>query len=155
MQVFIIGSPFETAKALDKLRLNKQIIECKQILRALNGDKAWSNHPCTLQYKDHQVWLVHYLQTLVYYSEYLKATDIGSQDRFLLKARLFNRWSFDCTPPFHTKEYYDQMKRRLYTKDPKFYSDWSYLGTSEINWYFVDGQWKYYQNGKQIKALIL
>lgn len=29
MQVFIIGSPYETAKVLDKKRLNKQIIECK------------------------------------------------------------------------------------------------------------------------------
>lgn len=32
MQIFIIGTPFETAKALDRKRLNKQIIECQQIL---------------------------------------------------------------------------------------------------------------------------
>ena len=32
MQVFIIGSPFETAKCLDSKRLNKQIMECGQIL---------------------------------------------------------------------------------------------------------------------------
>ena len=32
MQVFIIGTPFETAESLDKKRLNKKIIECKQIL---------------------------------------------------------------------------------------------------------------------------
>jgi hypothetical protein len=37
MQVFIVGSPLETAKALDNRRLNKQIIECQQILDALNG----------------------------------------------------------------------------------------------------------------------
>lgn len=41
MQVFIIGSPLSTARALDKRRLNKQIIECEQILSALNGAKAW------------------------------------------------------------------------------------------------------------------
>lgn len=38
MQVFIIGTPFETAKSLDKKRLNKQIIECKQILKAIDGE---------------------------------------------------------------------------------------------------------------------
>ena len=30
MNVFIIGTPLETAKILDKRRFNKQIIECKQ-----------------------------------------------------------------------------------------------------------------------------
>lgn len=33
MQVFIIGTPLETAVALDKRRLHKQIIECKQMYR--------------------------------------------------------------------------------------------------------------------------
>ena len=43
------------------------------------------------------------------------------------------------------------MKRRLYTKDPIHYAQLSHLGTSETNWYFVDGSWKYYENGKLIK----
>lgn len=42
------------------------------------------------------------------------------------------------------------MKRRLYTKDPKYYAVWSYLGTSDENWYFVDGEWRKYVNGKRI-----
>lgn len=54
MNIFIVGSPVETARALDLRRLHKQIIECQQILDALNGKCAWSNHPCTLQYKDYQ-----------------------------------------------------------------------------------------------------
>ena len=37
MQIFIVGSPIETADTLDKRRLNKQIIECRQILAAING----------------------------------------------------------------------------------------------------------------------
>ena len=35
MQVFIIGSLLDTAMCLDKKRLNKQIIECQQILKAI------------------------------------------------------------------------------------------------------------------------
>jgi hypothetical protein len=54
MQVFIIGSPFETAQILDNKRLNRQIQEAQVILDALNGKKAWSNHPCVLQYKGHE-----------------------------------------------------------------------------------------------------
>lgn len=68
MQVFIIGTPLETAKVLDKKRLNKQIIECKQILNAIFGKtQACANHPCTLQYKDHKQWLYEYLQCLEQY----------------------------------------------------------------------------------------
>ena len=37
MQVFIIGSPFETAEALDSKRLHKQIIEARQIIQAIQG----------------------------------------------------------------------------------------------------------------------
>ena len=44
MQVFIIGTPLETAMALDAKRLNKQTIEARQILKAIVGDsKAWAN----------------------------------------------------------------------------------------------------------------
>ena len=57
MQVFIVGSPLETARALDPKRLNRQIQETKVILAALNGAKAWSNHPCVLQYRGHEGWL--------------------------------------------------------------------------------------------------
>lgn len=57
MQVFIVGSPLETARALDSKRLRKQIIECRQILDALNGKSAWSNHPCVLQYRGNEAWL--------------------------------------------------------------------------------------------------
>lgn len=56
MQVFIVGSPLETAMALDSARLRKQIIETQQILDALNGAKAWSNHPCVLQYKGYEAF---------------------------------------------------------------------------------------------------
>ena len=36
------------------------------------------------------------------------------------------------------------MKKRLFTKDGSFYSQWASLGESYVNMYFVDGNWKYY-----------
>lgn len=143
MQVFIIGNPLYTAMALDRRRLNKQIIECKQILDALNGAKAWSNHPCVLQYRESILWLCNYMKCLECY-----------QRGNIFSAKLF---SSDCNiirPPFHTQEYFDQMKRRLYTKDPVHYAQWAHLGTSEVNWYFVENEWRYYKNGKRVKGSI-
>lgn len=140
MQVFIIGTPLETAMALDPLRLNKQIIETQQILDALNGKKAWSNHPCTLQYRGHENWLQNYMSCLMHYRN-------GSIER----AKICSEWCNLEKPSFHTEKYFDQMKRRLYTKDNNHYKQWEHLGESQVNWYFVDGEWRFYQNGKIIK----
>lgn len=139
MQVFIVGTPLETAIALDNKRLWKQIIETRQILDALNGKKAWSNHPCTLQYRKHKEWLELYMYCL---DEYRKG--------FIVNAEYYNNACNIQNPPFHTQEYFDQMKRRLYTKDNEHYKQWESLGESDVNWYFVDDEWRKYVNGKRI-----
>ena len=156
MQVFIVGSPLETAKVLDKRRLNKQIIECQQILDALNGKKAWSNHPCTLQYRGYEKWLIPYLSCLenYYYYKFGKVEFLGSLSKNQLALKSAIKWSelADlCIPPFHTKEYLDQMKKRLYSKDNNHYKQWAYLGESNQNFYYVDGEWRVYENGKRLK----
>lgn len=140
MQIFIIGSAIETAKCLDKKRLNKQIIECRQILKAINREtKAWVNHPCTIQYRTHKEWLIAYMHCLeAFYNK-----DIH-------KARIWNLYALDNTPNFHTQGYFENMKRRLYTKNPEHYIQWSHLGNSDENWYFVNNEWKKYINGKLI-----
>ena len=142
MQIFIIGTPFETAQALDKRRLNKQIIECRQIMKAIKGEsKVWANHPCVKMYRKHLDWLEFYMFTLSMY-------------------RNGNAWAYYVSdmadgfrPTFHTQEYFDQMKRRLYTKDNNHYKQWAHLGESDVNWYYVDGEWLYYRNGKRITSL--
>lgn len=67
MQVFIIGTPLETAMALSKRHLNNQINEAKIILDALEGAKAWRNHPAILQYRGYTGWLIAYQSCLRYY----------------------------------------------------------------------------------------
>ena len=141
MQVFIVGSPLETAQCMDKLRLNKQILECQQILDALNGAKAWSNHPCVLQYRGHEFWLRCYRRVL---ESFIK------KDEF--RIRFWSWRASESTPHWHTQEYYDQMKRRLYTKDHEHYKQWAYLGFSDENWYWSQDENKFikYINGKRI-----
>lgn len=141
MNVFIIGTPYETAMALDKLRLNKQIIECQQILDALDGKKAWGKHPATLQYCGHEVWLQRYRDCLECYRDGLD--------------RVAKGWSVLADirkPPFHTDEFFAQMKRRLYTKNPEHYAQFAEYGPSDENWYWSSSEQKIikYVNGKRV-----
>lgn len=140
MQVFIVGSPLETARALDSKRLNRQIQETKVILAALNGAKAWSNHPCVLQYKGREEWLRAYKKCLEWYVR-------GDEAKALWASNLADYWR----PLFHTQEYFSNMKARLFTKNPQHYAQFAEYGRSEENWYFVDGLWRKYVNGKRVE----
>lgn len=140
MQVFIIGTPLETARALSKRHLNNQINEARIILDALKGAKAWSNHPCVLQYRGYEKWLEIYKGILMSYEK----CEFGT-------AILSSIYADDYRPDWHTQEYYDQMKRRLYTKDPEHYKQWADLGESDENYYYVDGQWRIYKDGKRVQ----
>lgn len=142
MQVFIVGNIFETIKALDKKRRKKQWIEVQQIIDAINGRIAWKNHPCVVQYKKFQYWLILY-RTVI---EYINMDMFERAEYISLVADLYR-------PPFHTQEYFDQMKRRLYTKDPNHYKQWEAFGKSDINWYWSEKENKFikYVNGKRIE----
>lgn len=140
MQVFIVGSPLETARALDGARLRKQIIEVGQILDALNGKSAWSNHPCVLQYRGREEWLRAYKECMEWYVR-------GDEDKALWASNLADYWG----PMFHTQEYYDNMKARLFTKNPQHYAQFAEYGTSDYNLYYVDGEWRKYINGKRVE----
>lgn len=139
MQVFIVGSPLETAMALDPKRLNRQIQETKVILAALNGAKAWSNHPCVLQYRGREEWLRAYKECLEWYVR-------GDEGKALWASTLADYWR----PKFHTEQYFSNMKARLYTKNPQHYAQFAEYGTSDYNLYYVDGVWRKYVNGKRI-----
>lgn len=143
MQVFIVGTPFETAEALDVRRINKQIIENKQIMDAILGTgKGWFNHPVVKSYKNHFQWLYHYNLCLFWYQR-------GDKPM----AKKMSEQSMAFKPNFHTEEYFNQMKRRLYTKNNQYYSQWAELGESDCNWYWSDDESKFlkYINGKRVE----
>lgn len=143
MQVFILGSVLETAQSLDKRRLRKQIIECKQILDAIAGiGKGWFNHPVVKMYKGHEKWLTTYMWCLEEY--------FNPQSDILLLMH-YNKFCENNKPHFLTQDYFNQMKSRLYTKDKEYYKDFAEYGESDVNWYFVDNKWKYYKNGKEVE----
>ena len=136
MQIFIVGSIFETAKALDKKRFNKQIIETKQIIAAITGEKqSWNHHPIVFMYKGNLDWLKLYLAVLENF-----------RDGNFESARIISESAETSKPVFlYEVSYLENMKRRLYTKDPNHYSQWADLGESHVNMYYVNGEWKYYE----------
>lgn len=144
MQVFIIGTPLETARALSKRHLNNQINEVKIILATLNGAKAWSNHPCVLQYRGCEFWLRCYKRVL---------EEVQKSGGASIRSKYFNYRAIESIPDWHTQEYYDQMKRRLFTKDSEYYKQWAHLGADFDNWYWSPSENKFikYRNGKRIE----
>lgn len=144
MQIFIPSpSCLQTARQLDKRRLNKQIIEAAQILRAINGEgRGWLNHPATQMYRPYKEWLQLYRACLMEFQR----GDIEAADQI-------SRQADDVRPPFVTDEFCRQHARRLYTKAPELYPQFSQLGTSLENWYVIDGSIIRYVNGKKDNKL--
>ena len=144
MQVFVVGSPLETAMALDPKRLRSQIREAHIILSAIHGEgKGWLHHPVVLMYSEPNSvrWLSMYADILEGYLD--GSTGLEKADR---EAKTI-------TPKFHTPTFVENMKRRLYTKNPEHYKDWAEYGESDCNWYWSPTQqkWLVYREGKLIK----
>ena len=138
MQIFLISEkPIDTAMALDPKRLNKQILECDWIINGWKNQTKSTNHPIAKMYKDHLEWVELYKNCLKSWREN-RPTEAAKYS--VLAERL--------TPNFLCQDYYDNFKRRLYTKDQKFYKQFEEYGTTYENWYYLDGVWKIYVNGK-------
>lgn len=147
MQVFVVGSPLETAMALSRKHLRNQINEAHVILAAIHGEgKGWIHHPVVLMYSEPNSvrWLQMYADILEgYLAGY---TGLERADR---EAKAI-------TPVFHTEKFLTQMKRRLYTKSPEHYKQWAEYGESDCNWYWSPTQqkWLVYREGKLIETKI-
>ena len=66
MQTFLPYSDFNrSALALDRQRLGKQRVECKQIVLALgNPTYGWQNHPAVRMWRGHARVLCEYLSLI-------------------------------------------------------------------------------------------
>ena len=141
MQVFIpYASPYSTAMVMkgDSKRFNKQILETKQILAAIEDPtKGYANHPVTKMYAGHTDWLKLYL-------EVFELVRDGNH----AEARIKSKQAYAVRPEWFSIALCNQHKRRLYTKNPVLYKCFKQYGTSLENHYVVDGVLKKYINGK-------
>lgn len=147
MQVFVVGSPLETAMALDPKRIRSQIREAHVILAAIHGEsKGWIHHPVVLMYSEPNSvrWLQMYADILEgYLAGYTGLPEADNEAKLI-------------TPAFHTPTFVENMKRRLYTKNPEHYKQWADLGESNEDWYWSPTQrkWLVYRDGKLIETRI-
>lgn len=67
MQTFLISPNFsDTAKVLDNQRLNKQIIEARQIFQVVSGkSKGWASHPAVKQWMGFPIAISDYYMDMV------------------------------------------------------------------------------------------
>lgn len=147
MTIFLTGTPYETACDLDSKRLNKQIIECYWLINMVEGDGKWKNHPCNFMYKYYIDWVKLYKRCLEEYRIYKKDESAYQEHKEL--AIQYSNAADKIKPPFICDALYINFKKRLYTKDEKIYNKWKSLGKTEANYYFVDGHWWKYENGKK------
>ena len=146
MQIFIpYPSPIEVAKCLDPKRLNKQIIECDQIMKAIKGEtKAWANLPVVKMYTGQLRWVKLYKDCLECY----KKGYLNLAEHLSAQADTFR-------PSWMTEALCRSHKRRLVAKDAQFYKAFWVYGISDINYYVVDNKVLGYAQGKKILTLSL
>ena len=137
MQIFIIGTIFDTAMSLDKRRFHRQISEAKIIRDAIDGKNKWKG-PLVEMYRYNTVWLDLYIATF-------EAVKNGN----ILAAINISCRALQYTPNFHIDIYLVNMKARLYTKDKEYYKKWEEFGESHVNMYWVDNEWKFISQKKE------
>lgn len=127
MQTFLPYSSFrESAECLDRQRLGKQRVECKQILNVLldpENKSRWRNHPAVRMWKGHENCLKFYANTMI--KEWIKRGYKNTMELYrldsLLKAPL---WLGD-------ERLHSSHRARLLQKDPDYYCqfDWHEIKT--------------------------
>jgi hypothetical protein len=132
MQTFLPYKDFtETAKALDSKRLNKQILECYQILNVLSNDDphaGWRNHPAVKMWRGSEKTLWGYAMTMLFEASSRGIKTDTNEKNLRTAWRLgADNWGSEL-PAWYTDEV--AMKRltithkaNLYKKDPIYYFD--------------------------------
>lgn len=134
MQTFLSEPTFRaSAQALDSKRLNKQLLEGRQMLNALAGNqKGFVNHPATLMWKGHEHAFMSYLASVVIEMAE-RGIEYANNWRECLRIH-GEKWYGDGRPTNGTPEWFTgESKQRiitthranLYLKDPDYYAHYA------------------------------
>lgn len=132
MQTFLpFSTPADCAEVLDNKRLNKQILECYQILKVISTNgKAWRNHPAVLMWDGSENELWRYTMAMVNEasSRGIK-TENNLNNLNELKAKYGAGWGSNPPVFTKTKESFDRTiithRANLYRKDPILYAQFA------------------------------
>lgn len=142
MQTFLTSSnSLKCAQNLDNKRLNKQILECYQILNVLSGRSktgAWRNHPAVKMWEGYEHGLWAYVQSMVQIANLRGIkTENNVKNLNALYAECAEDWGSE-----HPEFWRDDDKRmriitthraNLYKKDSMYYAKYEYAVDSPYN----------------------
>jgi hypothetical protein len=126
----------ETAKVLDYRRLNKQILECDQILKALEkkrsgfqGKIGWINHPATRMWEGYEDCLEVYRDVML--KEWI-SRGYNSTRKFISKMHYFLKhplW-------FRDDRVFASHRSNLLRKDPIHYGKFGWTEPNNLEYYW-------------------
>ena len=124
----------DSAKVLDRLRLNKQRIETSQILKAIETKSGWYNHPCSKQWEPYKLGLATY--GLVICAEWRRR---GFKDSLLPYFQniyySLDEPEFALNPPW-LKDIASSHRAALLAKDYQWYSQFNWREEPKIDYYW-------------------
>lgn len=154
MQTFLPYADFrESARCLDRSRLGKQRVECKQILNALVNGGAWRNHPIVKMWDGYAPALAAYGRACC--DEW---TSRGYADTC---AAAFNEFPFHITTPpwLGNEDFHESHQSNLLRKDWRYYAafQWNvdhnlpyrWFDPARDQWFIIepDTRHRYYLHG--------
>jgi hypothetical protein len=164
MQTFMpFKSFYHTAQALDNKRLNKQILECYQILKVLSSDDpkaGWRNHPAVKMWKGFEMGLFQYAMVMI---EEANKRGIRTENNLRnlneLNERAYKDWGYGMPLWMDDKKVMARVttthKANLYLKDPIFYTDFINAVANKNNEPCCDKCSYYWVTHNQVKSIEL
>lgn len=130
MQTFLPYKDYEkTAHALDSKRLNKQILECYQILNVISNPSptaGWRNHPAVKMWRGHEFALYNYVQVMITEADKRGIrTEKNSDNIYQLRLRSGMLWGMGNPEWMSNKSVMKRVttthKANLFKKAPEMY----------------------------------
>lgn len=142
MQTFLPFKDFDkSAQALDNKRLNKQVLECYQILKVLSNDDpraGWRNHPAVKMWRGSEKSLWSYAMTMLFEasSRGIK-TDTNENNLRTLWRLNADNWGSSEPSWFDDLSVMNRVvtthRANLYRKDPIYYMEFVSAVTDAYN----------------------
>jgi hypothetical protein len=132
MQTFLPYKDFDkSASVLDSKRLNKQILECYQILKVLNNSDpkaGWRNHPAVKMWRGYENALFDYTLAMIREADRRGIkTDKNKENLMVLRVATIANWGNGLPAWFSDSSVMRRVttthRANLYRKDDAYYFD--------------------------------
>ena len=139
MQTFMPRASFEkSAACLDNKRLNKQRVECIQILKALRDPTyGWQNHPAVKMWRGYEAALIWYALCICNECDHRGIRDLKNTKQWFLDQNESIPVSLHQMPPWWGKsKFHASHRSNLLRKDPVWYGKFGWEEPNNLPYYW-------------------